>query len=191
MVWMRSPLFWNVTRHWLVSYGCFGTTSWSCLQGSSCLAIEDGTNRLSQNVGSYPLIIAVKHSRRAKISDWLMVQDNLSFPSLKSRVAWPLKIVSISCPEMSAANYIPLLQSISEEQWYQICASFRMLHFSCIKTTTTYFHPLVLVTFVSSAWRIKPTTSIDLMPILRIFGALHLHPHGAVTELQACNPDEF
>jgi len=29
------------------------------------------------------------------------------------------------------------------------------------------------------------------MPILRIFGALHLHPHGAVTELQACNPDEF
>jgi hypothetical protein len=44
--------------------------------------------------------------------------------------------------------------------------------------------------FGSSAWRIKPTTSIDLMPSLRLYGAAHL-PHGAVFELQAYNPVEF
>lgn len=147
MVWMISSLLWDVTRHWLVSYWCLGTTCWSYLQGSSCLAIEDGINRLSQNVGSYSLIIAIKHSRGAKISDWLMVQYNLSVPTLKSRAAWPLKIVSIGCPEMSAANYKSLPWSISEEQRSQICAPFRLLHFSsCIKTSTTYFHLLVLVT---------------------------------------------
>ena len=147
MVWMRSSLFWDVTHHWLVGYLRFGTTFWSCLQWSSCLAIEDGTNRLSQNVGSYPIIIAVKHSRRVKISDWLMVQDNLLVPLLESQAAWSLKIVSIGCPEMSAANYKLSLWSISEEQRSQICASFRMLHFSsCIKTSTTYFHLLALVT---------------------------------------------
>jgi len=48
---------------------------------------------------------------------------------------------------MSAANYKLSLWSISEEQRSQICASFRMLHFSsCIKTSTTYFHLLALVT---------------------------------------------
>jgi hypothetical protein len=94
---------------------------------------------------------------------------------------------------MSAAIYKSLLQNISEEQRSQICASFRMLHFSsCIKTSTTYFYLLVLLTLGSSAWRIKPTTSIDLMPRLRIFAAVRLLPHGgAVVELQAYNPDEF
>lgn len=146
-VWMTSSLFWDVTRHWLVSYRCFRTTFWSCLQGSSCLAIEDGFNRLSQNVRSCPLIISVKHSRIVKISDWLMVQDNPSVALLKSRAAWPLKIVLIGCPEMSAANCKSSLRSISEEQRSQICASFRMLHFSsCFKTSTAHFHLLVLVT---------------------------------------------
>ena len=147
MVWMRSSLFWKVIQHRLVSCWCFGTTFWSSLQGSCYLAIEDGTNRLSQNVCSCPLIIAVKHSRRVKISDWLMAQDNLSVPLLKSRAAWPFKIVLIGCPEMSAANCESSLRSISEEQRSQICASFRMLHFSsCLKTGTAYFHQLALVT---------------------------------------------
>jgi hypothetical protein len=43
--------------------------------------------------------------------------------------------------------------------------------------------------FGSSAWRIKP--SVDLMPRLRLFGALNLLSHVAVIELQAYNPDEF
>ena len=147
MLWMRSSPFWDVTWHWSVSYRYFGTNCWSFFQESSCLGIIDRTSRLSQNISSYPLITAVKHPRRVKIWDWMMVQDNLLVPLLKSRGAWPSKIVSIGCPEMSPSNYKSLLWSISEEQRSQICASFRMLHFSsCIKTSITYFHLLVLVT---------------------------------------------
>jgi len=50
----------------------------------------------------------------------------------------------------------------------------------------------VLVTSGSSAWRIKPTASIDLVPRLRIFGAVRPLPRGgAVVQLQAYHPDEF
>jgi hypothetical protein len=55
---------------WLVNvYRRFETACWSHLQGLSCLALEDGTNRLSQIVGKKKLPTkAAKQPKTAKTS---------------------------------------------------------------------------------------------------------------------------
>jgi len=52
---MTYSLLWNVTRYTLVvSYGHFDKTSRFHLQDTSVrLGFEDGTDRLSRNVGNY------------------------------------------------------------------------------------------------------------------------------------------
>jgi len=146
MVCMRFSLFCDVTQDWLVSYRCFRTTCWSYLQGSSCLAIEDGTNRLSQNIGSYPLIIAVKHSRRmrSQIDWWFRVTCH--FHRLRAKVLDPWRFcpsVVLKCQQLTVNHCCGASQKTKD----LICASFRMLFFSSwIKMSTTYFHLLALVT---------------------------------------------
>jgi hypothetical protein len=63
---MRSALFWDFTqRIMIVSYRCCGTTYRSHIQGT---AIEDGTVRLSRNVGRKLTFFVAQNPKRAQIS---------------------------------------------------------------------------------------------------------------------------
>jgi hypothetical protein len=101
MVWMRSSVFWNVTRHWLVSYHCLGTIVGPVSKGQAAWPLK------MEPVGCPKMLVAnysaVKHPRRAHLR-LIDGKDNLSVPLLKSWAAWPWKMMSISCPKMSAAN---------------------------------------------------------------------------------------
>jgi len=67
-----------------VPYRSFGTTYRSCIQETSsriedCFSLEDGTDRLSQNVGKELPLLAAQQPRRALFSG--TVSDVRSFPA--------------------------------------------------------------------------------------------------------------
>ena len=69
---LRTALFWAITQRVVVSpYRRFGTTYRSHHQGSrvlDSLNLQDGTERLSQNVGNELPLPAAKQSRRVQFS---------------------------------------------------------------------------------------------------------------------------
>jgi len=62
---MRFALFWDFTQPiMVVSYRCFGTTYRFHIQGTT---IEDGTDKLSRNVGKKLTFFVAQNPTRAQI----------------------------------------------------------------------------------------------------------------------------
>jgi len=65
---VKSVLVWDFTQCRLaVSYRRFGTTYRSNLQGSSILTLENGTDKLSRNVGEKLPFYAMYNPKRGQI----------------------------------------------------------------------------------------------------------------------------
>ena len=65
-----------------------------------CLALADGTDRLSWNVGKHLPMYAEWHPKRAR------------FFKLSKKIVWTLKMGAIGCPKTSITNYQSTLRNI-------------------------------------------------------------------------------